>query len=163
MIIDNIRIKKLLIAILICTILLSICIMVDSADETITVKDQQKPQNISGNMIMVNGTYVVTDEEDGWAKTDGKVYTEKPKYPTVTMTGRPSCTRCVRNHRAYKWSTHTYVDYCPNCHHYNCLINKHKWGSVHEKEFTCKYCDSDFCVVCGKEKYSWSSKELRKI
>ena len=141
--------------------------MVDNAEETITSPDNGAvTDNISDNITIINGTSYVTDRNMGWAKSDGKVHKVKEKkkkqeYPKVTMTGRPSCTRCARNHRTYVWSTHTYIDYCPNCHHYNCLIDRHKWGAVHEKELTCKYCDSDFCVVCGKEKYSWSSKQLR--
>ena len=139
---------------------------VDSADESITVKNDDKPlsDNFSktDNAVMVNGTYYVLPNGSGKAVHDGKVYTEKPKYNTITMTGRPSCTRCARNGCSYTWRTKTYVNYCPNCHHYNCLGNKHKRGAVYEKEITCFRCDSDFCVNCGKEKYSWSRVYLHK-
>ena len=127
-------------------------------NKSITVVNSTKLNDLNST-----GSYFVANHND-------KVYTvkEKPKkkkkkqLPTVSMTGRPSCSRCARNHMPYKWSTHTYIDYCPNCHHYNCLVNKHKSGSVHERELTCKYCDSDYCVVCGKEKYSWSRVTLRR-
>lgn len=137
---------------------------VDSADETITAPTQDGHilRNFH-NVTILNGTsYVAVDKNNGVAVSDGKVYTEKPKYNTITITGRPSCTRCARSGVPYKWFTKTYANYCPNCHHYNCLGNKHKWGSVHEKEITCFRCDSDFCVYCGKEKYSWSGVYLRK-
>ena len=158
--------------ILIVFILLSICIAYDCATSTdeiaITNTDEQmKPNlngtNLSGTVYMGDGGYIDVENRSRTITPNpskDKIYYD---YPVVTMTGRPSCTRCAKNHRAYVWSTHTYIDYCPNCHHYNCLINKHKRGAIHEKELTCKYCDSDFCVVCGKEKYSWSSKNLRHV
>lgn len=169
MIIDNNTTIKLLIGIVICLILLGVCITFDSADETITSTDNNSIDHLAKGkeIIIINDSYVL-DKDSGWAKSDGKLHTDKSvktkttKQPTVTMTGRPSCTRCARNHCAYTWRTKTYVNYCPNCHHYNTLGNKHKWQSRHEQEITCFRCDSDFCVNCGKEKYSWSSKHLRK-
>lgn len=159
MLYDNI--EKLIAGIAIVTILLICCIAVDSADETITADNSDSLQNIPKGTIIINDSYML-DKNSSMAVSDGKVHVDKSvkTKPTITMTGRPSCTRCARNHRAYKWSTHTYINYCPNCHHYNCLGNKHKRGSVHEKEITCFRCDSDFCVRCGKEKYSWSRKNL---
>lgn len=139
---------------------------VDSADESITVKNDDKPllDNFSktDNAVILNGTYYVLPNGSGKAVSDGKVHVDKSVKPTITMTGRPSCTRCARNGCSYTWRTKTYVNYCPNCHHWNCLGNKHKSGAVHEKEITCFHCDSDFCVNCGKEKYSYSRVYLRK-
>lgn len=148
--------------------MLTICVAVDSAD-TITNTDQSSPlENFSNeNLTIINDTYYNLPKNSGYAVSDGKVYTDKTvkvkkQANTITMTGRPSCTRCARNHCAYTWRTKTYINYCPNCHHYNCLGNKHKRGAIHEKEITCFRCDSDFCVNCGKEKYSWSGVYLRK-
>lgn len=136
----------------------------EKTDDTITnINSSNNLQSISKDVIIINDTYIL-DENAGIAKTDGKIYTDKSvkKKPTITMTGRPSCTKCARNHCSYTWRTKTYLNYCPNCHHWNCLGNKHKRGAVHEKEITCFRCDSDFCVNCGKEKYSWSKKYLLK-
>lgn len=79
--------------------------------------------------------------------------------PKVTITCRPSCGKCSK---AYTWRTKTYLNYCPNCHRYNTIYNKHKWGARHEKELTCAHCDSDFCGNCGKEKMGYSRKYLSK-
>ena len=137
----------------------------EKTDDTITnINDSSSLQTISENVTIINGTYIL-DNNSGIAKTDGKIYVDKSiekEKPTITMTGKPSCTKCARNHCAYTWRTKTYLNYCPNCHHWNCLGNKHKKGAVHEKEITCFRCDSDFCVNCGKEKYSWSHKYLIK-
>lgn len=94
----------------------------------------------------------------------GKQYQKSSKTglipkPKVTITCKPSCGRCSR---AYTWRTKSYVNYCPNCHKYDTLGNKHKRASRHEKEITCFACDSDFCGNCGKEKMGYSRKYLRK-
>ena len=86
------------------------------------------------------------------------VVTVKPKYSTITITAKPSC-GC---NNGYYWHTRTFIDYCPHCHHYNALYNKHKYQARYEQELTCKFCDSDFCGVCGKTKYSWSRVYLRR-
>ena len=74
----------------------------------------------------------------------------------ISMKAKPSC-GC---RYSYKWRTKTFFNYCPNCHKINSLKKNPK--HVFEKEYTCKYCDSDFCGMCGKEKYSWSHKYLIK-
>lgn len=156
--------------IIIVSLLLALCVCVDYASDTITANNTTL--DVPDNTVVVNestefNNEVISMDHKGKVHTDKSVPTKKKhkkkkkQLPTVSMTGRPSCSRCARNHMPYKWSTHTYLDYCPNCHHYNCLVNKHKSGSVHERELTCKYCDSDYCVVCGKEKYSWSRVTLR--
>ena len=162
MITDFNRTIKLLISILICLILLTICIAYDTADETITAKNDKLDKNLSNGVVILNGTYVSLDKNSGQAISDGKIHTVKPKYKTITMTGKPSCTKCTRNGCAYTWRTKTYKNYCPNCHHYGTLGNKHKWQSRHGQEISCFRCDSDFCINCGKEKYSWSQVYLRK-
>ena len=146
------RIIKLLTGVVIILILLTICITVDSADdnvvnETITVEEL----NVTINETEVNDTYVAQSSEQ--IITDGKIYSEGP---LITITSKPSC-GC--NH-GYYWHKRTFENYCPNCHRYGTLHNAHKRGSQYERELTCYHCDSDFCGVCGKEKYSWSRVRL---
>lgn len=158
------KIKKLLNWIFIVTLLLCICATVDYADDvdSIIVTENQTQAKVSENLTLVNGTYFDTSNKDlGVAKLQ-KVVVERPKVPVITMTGKPSCSRCARNHIPYKWFTRSYVNYCPNCHRYGTLGNKHKYGSRYEQEITCFHCDSDFCVYDGHEKYSWSNKYLRR-
>lgn len=166
MITDNNRIKKLLISIGIVLLLLCICVSVDYAsdNETITAENINNISQYNATSLkLVNGTYYYLEEDSGIARiqNNGKPI-EKPARPTITMTGKPSCSRCARNHCSYTWRTKSYVNYCPNCKHWNCLGNKHKRGAIHEKEISCFRCDSDFCINCGKEKYSWSRVRLRK-
>ena len=144
-------------------LLLSICVTVDyAANDTITATSNQTlDQDINSSVIVLNDTFY-SEEKVGVAKLQS-VVTEKQKLPLITMTGKPSCSRCARNHCSYTWRTRSYVNYCPHCHRYNVLGNKHKWASRHEKEITCFHCDSDFCVNCGKTKYSWSNVYLRRV
>ena len=162
MVADNI--KRLLLGIIIVLVLLSFCVNVDYAsdNDTIVIENNQT-MNMSNftNVTVLNGTHYVLSKESGTAKVN-KIVVEKQKVPVIAMTGKPSCTRCSRNGVPYRWFTKKYVNYCPNCHHWNCLGNKHKRGAVHEKEITCFRCDSDFCIYCGKEKYSWSRVYLGK-
>lgn len=167
MIVDNKRIEKLIICIGLTLILLGICMSVDYAtdyidNDIITVPNQTIDNMNITNVTYLNGTHYALDNDTGVAKLH-KIVVEKPKHSIIAMTGKPSCSRCARNHIPYKWFTKKYINYCPNCGHYNCLGNKHKRGSVHEQEITCFRCDSDFCVYCGKEKYSWSKVQLRKV
>ena len=106
---------------------------------------------------MNNWKFKATFKGDKKYKTSSK--TGVILKPTVSITCRPSCGRCSK---AYTWRTKTYVNYCPNCHRYNTLLNKHKRGAKYEQELTCEACDSDFCGNCGKEKMGYSSKYLRK-
>ena len=134
---------------------------IDSADENITV-DQEMVNDT--NTTVVGGVHyddkLVKNSSTGIAKVHRVVHI-KPKYPTITMTGKPSCS-CGKRH-SYRWYTRTYVNYCPYCHRYGTLYNAHKFQARFEKEITCKKCGSDWCIVCGKEKYSWSKRYLRKV
>ena len=154
MVIDNI--KNLLFWIIVILLLLSICVTVDYAsNDTITATSNQTlDQDINSSVIVLNGSYY-SEEKVGVAKLH-KVVTEKPKLSLVTITAKPS----VRSNYAYKWYTRTWVNYCPNCKHYNVLLINPK--GVPERELTCKRCSSDFCGVTGKEKYSWSHVYLRR-
>ena len=70
--------------------------------------------------------------------------------PKVTMKAKPSCRSCC--HHAYRWKVKSWVNYCPHCHKYNCLLKNPK--GVHEKEYTCKRCGADYCAFCGHDKHS---------
>lgn len=145
--------------------LLGVCITVDSATNTDTISntDNKTTMTISNkNATYINGTYYISGKNNGEAITDGKVYTEnktrKKQKPTVTIIARPSC-GC---RYSYHWRTNKFIDYCPHCHHYNCLGNVHKWQAKHEQELTCTVCGADYCGQCGKEKYSWSRYYITK-
>ncbi len=153
---DNIR--KLLIGILLVSALLSICVALDYADEDIIVSNNTTVD--LENYTLINGTSNIK----GSIKTDGKIHTIKKavgdrKLPTISITAKPSCS-CKFS---YRWRTSTFVNYCPHCRRYGVLTNKHKGGARFEQELTCKYDDCDYCGVCGKEKYSWSSYRLIKV
>ena len=158
MIKDNI--KNLLTGIFIVIVLLSFCMALDSADEINNLNETGLPQNIpKGTIILDNSNGVAVNSSLSMIKVKSSDLVHiKPKYPIVTITAKPSC-GC--NHK-YTWHKRSFVNYCPHCHHYNCLVNKHKWQSRYEQELTCKICDSDFCGVCGKTKYSWSRVYLRR-
>ena len=165
MIIDNNRIKNLMLGIGIILILLCVCMSVDYAtnytDDDAIVVTNNNTMNITSNYTIINGTYYYfPSQNDGVAKLH-KIVTEKPKYPIVKITARPSC-GCGR-HYSYKWRTRTFVDYCPHCHRYGVLRNVHKPQAKWEQELTCKKCGADYCGNCGHEKYSWSKYYIRKI
>ena len=156
MIIDNI--KRLLLGILIVLLLLSICVTVDyAANDTITFTENMTVDHKinSTNMTLINGTYYSVEKNVGVAKLQ-KVVTEKPKIPIIGMYAKPSCGCRYR----YTWHYREFINYCPNCGHYGTLRKNPKM--VPEKEYTCHRCSSDFCGVCGKEKYSWSKVYLRR-
>lgn len=160
MIKDNI--KGLLFGIFVVVVLLVCCMAIDYADEDISVTVNQSQVNVS-NCTEIDGVHydnkIVESNSTGIAKVH-KIVHIKPKYPTITMTGKPSCS-CGRKY-SYRWYTRTYVNYCPYCHRYGTLYNAHKFQARFEKEITCKKCGSDWCIVCGKEKYSWSKRYLRR-
>ena len=133
---------------------------IDYADDSVVVSANQSQVNVT-NCTLVNGVHyddVIVNRSKNHIE-NYNVVSVKPKYPIVTITAKPSC-GCKHS---YTWHKRSFVDYCPHCHHYNCLVNKHKWQSRYEQELTCKICDSDFCGVCGKTKYSWSRVYLRRL
>ena len=142
-----------MVALLIC------CMTLDSADEDIVVTANHSQVNVT-NCTEINGVHydtVIVNRSKNHIHSYN-VVSVKPHYPVITIVAKPSC-GC---RHSYTWHKRSFVDYCPHCHHYNCLVNKHKWQSRYEQELTCKYCDSDFCGVCGKTKYSWSRVYLRR-
>lgn len=78
-----------------------------------------------------------------------RIYTDNS---IITITAKPS-TRCGYS---YTWHTRSWVNKCPHCGG-KLLINP---KGVPERELTCAQCSADYCGVCGKEKYSWSSYYL---
>lgn len=137
--------------------LLVCCMAIDSADENITVNQSMVNDT---NTTLVGGVHyddkIVDKNVTGIAKVHNIVHI-KPKYPTISMWAKPSC-GCKYSYKY--WYYREFVNYCPNCHHYNVLVKNPK--GTYEKEWTCKRCSSDFCGVCGKEKYSWSRVYLRR-
>lgn len=132
---------------------------IDYADDSIVVSANQSQVNVT-NCTLVNGVHyddVIVNRSKNHIHSYN-VVSVKPHYPIVSIVAKPSC-GC---RHSYTWHKRSFIDYCPHCHHYNCLVNKHKWQSRYEQELTCKYCDSDFCGVCGKTKYSWSRTYLRR-
>ena len=159
MIIDNI--KSLICCIIAVLLLLSVCMTVDYADTDITVSNMNESKTIElTNTTVLNDTHYILENDSGVAKVqnDGKVIISKPKYPTITITARPS----VKSGYAYRWYTTTWINYCPHCHRYGVLYNAHKYQARHEQELTCHRCGADYCAVTGKEKYSWSHYYLRR-
>ena len=136
--------------------LLCVCVSVDyAANDTITANVSE--MNVT-NCTVIDGVHYdnrIISKDKGVAKLH-KVVTVKPKLPLISMWAKPS----VRCGYPYKWYYRTFVDYCPNCRHYNALLKNPK--SVPENEYTCRFCDSDFDGVVGKEKYSWSKVYLRR-
>ena len=137
-------------------LLLSICVTVDYADDTITVTENQTVDIDNSSVIVLNDTYY-SEEKVGVAKLQS-VVTERPKLPLITIISKPSC-GC---RYSYTWHKRTFVNYCPYCHRYGVLTNLHKHQARFEQEISCSKCRSDWCGVCGKEKMGYSKKYLRK-
>ena len=138
-------------------LLLGVCIHIDYAaneSDMIIAENNQTQQNIT-NCTLVNGTHYSLEKNVGVAKLQNVVI-EKPKIPIIGMYAKPSCGCRYR----YTWHYREFINYCPNCGHYGTLRKTPK--GVPEKEYTCSRCSSDFCGVCGKEKYSFSNVYLKK-
>lgn len=56
----------------------------------------------------------------------------------------------VASNLPYRWQYCVWDDYCPACHHHNCLLLNPK--GVPEGELTCRYCGADYCGVTGLSK-----------
>ena len=105
------------------------------------------------------GIFFATMQLDTAKKTNSKKQVKKTnttvkkvakkKIPKVTITGKPSCRTCAKR-ASYRWRTTTFINYCPNCKHYNCLRKNPK--GVPERELTCSRCDCDYCTHCGADK-----------
>lgn len=154
------KIKRLLDWIFIVLLLLCICATVDYADDvdSIVVTENLTQLNVSENLTLVDGAYFDNSDKDiGVAKLQG-VVVERQKLPLITIVAKPSCS--CKN--PYRWHKRTFINYCPYCKMYGVLTNLHKHPARFEQEISCGKCRADFCGVCGKEKYSWSHRYLRK-
>ena len=150
---DNI--KNLLLCIMFVLLLLGVCVSNDYADTNITISNKE---NLTSNLTFDNNVSVIGVNETSGnfvVKSNDKIHT---KYSTIGMYAKPSC-GCRYSYKY--WYYREFVNYCPNCHHYNVLCKNPK--CTFEREYSCARCDSDFCGVCGKEKYSWSRVYLRSI
>lgn len=151
---DNI--KKLLFMIFLVLLLLGVCIHIDYAANESDMIIAANNQTLQTNCTLVNGTHYSNNLINGSAimvKASEKVHYE---HSLIGMYAKPSC-GC---RHSYTWHYREFVNYCPNCGHYGTLRKNPK--GVPEKEYTCARCSSDFCGVCGKEKYSWSNVYLKK-
>jgi hypothetical protein len=92
-------------------------------------------------IIATQGLKIKTVNDNSQSKSAG----------TVTATGWNSCCSGW-----YKTSG-TFINYCPLCHSYACLVYNPKHTS--EGEWTCTKCDADYCI-CGKCKATGSNVHL---
>lgn len=150
--------KDLLLAIFLVLLLLGVCVSIDYADNVDCVVNNSDTSMVN---VTDNDTLVGVNESESnlVVKSGDRIHTieaKKPTLPLISMWAKPS----VRSGYSYTWYRFVWVDYCPNCHHYNCLLKNPK--GVPEGEYTCAICDSDYCAVTGKEKYSWSNVYLRR-
>ena len=138
--------------------MLGCCVTIDYATNTSIVYNEST-LTIPRNVIVVNESCRFNEDPIIPSSKD-KVHTlvarKVKQTPTISMWAKPS----VRCGYAYRWYYRTFIDYCPNCHRYNALLKNPK--GVPENEYTCKFCDSDYDGVVGKEKYSWSNVYLRR-
>ena len=75
----------------------------------------------------------------------------QPYNVTVTSKYISSTSVCSCGSGEYAYEKHTFLNYCPACHHYGTLsYSKACWGG----QWTCRHCDADYCCQCGKEKIS---------
>ncbi|AEG18625.1 hypothetical protein [Methanobacterium paludis] len=65
---------------------------------------------------------------------------------------------CSCGEHSYTYHIGIFENYCPFCHHYECL----EWNpkGTAEGEWTCGHCDSDFCAVDGRCKSGGSGVYL---
>ena len=135
-------------------LLLGVCVSNDYADTNITISNKE---NLTTNLTLSNNISVIGANATSHTivvKSSDKIHTN---YSIVGMYAKPSC-GCRYSYKY--WYYREFVNYCPNCHYYGTLRKNPK--CTFEREWTCRICSSDFCGVCGKEKYSWSRVYLRK-
>jgi N-acetylmuramoyl-L-alanine amidase len=73
-------------------------------------------------------------------------------YNVVVTTQYVSATaKCSCGSGTYTYKTSTFLNYCPQCGHYGTLIKSTKTPE-YEGQWTCTYCDCDYCMQCGNEK-----------
>jgi Bacterial Ig-like domain len=92
-------------------------------------------------IIATQGLKINTHNINGASQTAG----------TVSASGWNSCSS------GWFKTSGTFLNYCPICHSYGCLVYNPK--HTYEGEWTCSKCDSDFCI-CGRCKASGSNVHL---
>jgi methionine-rich copper-binding protein CopC len=107
---------------------------VNFGSKKILIADFQK-------IIATQGLKITTHNVNGASQTAG----------TVSASGWNSC--CLGWYK----TGGTFLNYCPICHSYGCLVYNPK--HTYEGEWTCSKCDSDYCL-CGKCKASGSNVHL---
>ena len=142
---DNIKIKNILLI----TLFLSILISIISISDVGAVENNITINNTNNTTIQTNVTVILFDDENKTIVHPTENDTIHTEYPKITIRGKPSCQTCHKYY-PYKWFTKTWINYCPHCKQYNGLLINPK--RVYESELTCKYCDSDYCIVCGHDK-----------
>ena len=147
---------KLLGGIVVVLILLLCCMALDSADESIVINESTLAENVPNGALIVNNSSVVAVNDKASVIVGKSNDVVCYVHPVVGMYAKPSC-GCKYK---YTWHYREFVNYCPNCHHYGTLRKNPK--GVHEREYTCHRCSSDFCGVCGKEKMGYSRVYLRR-
>lgn len=95
----------------------------------------------STNQSTSEGTVTGNIPKNGYGPYNMVVTSQK-----VTGTAKCSCGKGT-----YTYKTNSFLNYCPQCHHYGTL-GYTKPGA--EGQWTCSYCDCDYCMQCGKEKIS---------
>lgn len=96
------------------------------------------------NIIATQGLKINTVKSSAVGKSNVK---------SVTAYGWNSCSK------GWYKTGGTWLDYCPFCHSYNCLVYNPK--HTYEGEWTCSKCDADFCN-CGRCKATGSQVYLVK-
>lgn len=76
---------------------------------------------------------------------------------TVLSYSHGSCSACSYT----KDTVHKFENRCSLCEKKDALVYNPK--ETYEGEWTCIYCDCDFCAKCGKEKQSYSSVNLNEV
>ncbi|OPY25910.1 MAG: Pseudomurein-binding repeat protein [Methanobacterium sp. PtaU1.Bin242] len=72
-----------------------------------------------------------------------------PYNVVVTSKYVSATAKCSCGAGKYTYKTATFLNYCPQCHHYGTLgMTKYP---LYEGHWTCSYCDCDYCAQCGKE------------
>ena len=149
--------KDLLLGIIIVLLLLGVCVSIDYADDSISnLNESSLSEDAPKGAILVNNSTPVAVNDKAKVIVCKSSDVIHYVHPVIGMYAKPSC-GC---RYSYRWHYKEFINYCPNCHHYGTLRKNPK--GVPEREYTCHRCSSDFCGVCGKEKYSWSRVYLRK-
>ena len=163
-----IRTKKLIIGIIIMLMILCYCISIDYSTNPTTTQTFNNTSVSNQKIIQDDGVYYVGMDQSGEVVKNETVTINKP-LPTTSITAKPSCGCNYRepSKYKYKWYTCTFVNHCPKCGKWGTLRNVYKPTAKYEYELTCDMrlggCDADYCAVCGKDKFVWSSYRIKRV